>query len=384
MPKTIAIICPFEFADSIPCVRNFAVMLARSGVRVELFVSESDSIYTPLTLEETNLYVHRLPLKKNLHNLLRHTPYLSTFVGWVARNCIGKNISTFVGIDPSGLVCATILGSMMRRPWIYFSLEIPVLSDPESMYRRYKPYEVWASRRAALIIIQDEGRANVMAEENGIPMEKFAYLPNSPLGPAFVQKTSFLRDRLKISAEKKIILYSGSHGRSMYTRELAEVAQSFPEDWQMVFHFRWNHPAIRAHFGNLLDSDKIVISTKPVPYDELRSLVSSADVGVALYNQPNSPNTVFLGKSSGKLNQYLQCGLPVVTNRFPGWAEWLPKYCSGITVEHPKEVIGAVRTIFNDLSSYSQGSIKHFENELRFEPAFNSLLEQLRNLKMVA
>ncbi|MDD5242730.1 MAG: hypothetical protein PHU49_01825 [Syntrophorhabdaceae bacterium] len=355
-------------------------MLAKEGILVEIFILESGTHNNDVWLPEKNIKIHCLPLKSKRGCLLSRLPNIFTFTVWAGNLCRGKQFSCFVGVDPVGLVSAAVLGSFFHVPWVYHSLELIISTDPIRMYRGYKNLEVWASRRSSLIIIQDEMRARLMAEDNGIPMDRFVFLPNSPIGPAFRHKTFVLHKKYGFDNEGKILFYAGSISDYFWSCDLAKVAQHFPANWKLVFQSRYSQDSLSNYFGNLLENGTVFVANRVVPGDLLPELVSSADIGIALYNMPGSPNVIYMGKSSGKLAQYLQCGLPVITNRMPGWEKWLSKYHSGVAIDSPNEVKNAVATILADYDSFSQGAISHFENELRFETAFEGLINRLHTL----
>src|SRR5262245_21941804 len=179
----VGILYPVGYLDTVPCVRNTIIMLARYGFTVEVFILESGDEYPKVLFNEPRVILHILR-SKGRRGIFSSIPNVFTFTTWAWNLCRGKKFIAMIGVDPPGLVAATILGIIYHTPWVYFSLELIISTDPVRMYHNYKQFEVWSSRRSHLIIIQDEVRARLIAEDNNIPMNRFAYLPNSPLGPA--------------------------------------------------------------------------------------------------------------------------------------------------------------------------------------------------------
>jgi hypothetical protein len=375
----IGILYPVDYLDIVPCVRNTIVMLAKSGFLVEVFSLEGEWVHRA-ELGGSGIIIHTLSRKDQRGWPLARVPNLPVFTAWAIRESRDRDFSCFIGVDPPGLVAAALLGTVYHKPWVYFSLELIIKSDPVRMYKRYKPLETWCSQRSSLIIIQDEARARLMAEDNHIPMDRFVFLPNSPLGPAHRQKTDFLHKRFGFGSGDKILLHAGSVGDEFLSRELALASREFPDNWRLAFHCRGIPSTHESCFGDLLRKGRLVVSSQVIPYSVLRELISSADIGIALYNLPQSPNFVYIGKASGKLCQYLQCGLPVIVTRMPGWEEALRHHRSGISVDSPSEIKAAAEQIFADYDYFSQGALAHFEEELRFEPAFAKVASRLANL----
>lgn len=376
--RRIAILYPVNFLDSVPCVFNMVIMLARQGYFVDVFIIESDDTNNDVRFNEPNVVVHVLRSKHKRCLLWRHIPNLLIFSGWALNLCRGKKFLCFIGVDPSGLVAVSVLGVAFAKPRVYFSLELIISSDPHRMYRGYKHLENWCSRHSSLVIIQDEKRAQLMSENNHLPMSRFVYLPNSPIGPSLHKKTYYLHKQFGLSHDAKILLCAGTLSGPFLSEELAHAAIDFPNDWKLVFQSRRNINRKEACFCNLSREGKIYLSDRAVSYSELDDLIRSADIGIALYDlRSQSPNVFFMGKSSGKLSQYLKCGLPVIVTRMPGWDEMLVRYHAGILVNSANDVKAAAERIFANYEYFSSGAIDLFENELNFEIAFEKVISRL-------
>lgn len=373
--KRIAIIYPADYLESVPVVRNTIIMLAKNGYFVEVFIYKSDGQHPSVQFRERNIIIHTL--QKSTTGIKKIVPNIIMFTKWASQICHKNKYLCFFGIDPAGLCVVGLLGLLYRVPWVYFSLELIISSDPIRQYPYYKTPEKWFSRRCSLVITQDEKRAQLMAEDNNIPLSRFVLIPNSPLGAARYRKTDFFQKAFALKAVDKILLSAGSLADFTLTRELMSAAQRFPKNWKLVLHGRSNLDDLPSYIKN---NNNILISKEAVAYDKLKEIIDSADIGLAFYDLAKSPNLIFAGKSSGKISQYLQCGLPVIIGKMPGWEEAIDQYHSGISVSSPKEIISAANTIFDNYEWFSQGALEHFEKELRFEPPFFSLLERLKNL----
>ncbi len=293
----------------------------------------------------------------------------------------------FIGVaeEPLALAAATLASKLFRVPLVYYSIELYLPDNTGSRFlgrciaRLKKALERWCNRQASFSIIQDRGRARLLAASNGISVSRIVTVPNSPLGCAVRQNSDHLREMFQIPDVCKIILHAGGLGNYTMCLELAEAARTWSEDLVLVFHTR---EASDPHLGMLratADNKHILFSLQPVPYAQLDALVSSADIGIALYRDIGR-NVSQIGLSSGKLSQYLKCGLPVVTTDFPSLRQIIEGYRCGICVSDPQEVDQAVRQILESYDTFSANSLFCYNELFSFEKHFGKVLARLTQI----
>lgn len=374
-PLRVAILYPVPYLDSVPAVRNLIVMLAESGVETDVFILESGDRHNAVRFGGATR-VHALAPKSGL---ARRLPNFLRFLLFARRGGRGRRYDLVVGVDPAGAGAAWLLGKLWGVPQMYYSLEIIASYDPHRMYKGYKALERRASRAARYLLIQDEGRARVIAEDNGIPMSRFRYLPNSQLENESTAKGGYFHEKFGLPPETRIALYAGSISAEFWSRELAQAARALPEGWVVVFHSRHRKSLaeLEAFFGMPLNRDRVYISGDPVEASQVSKVFASCDLGFAFYADLDSPNIRYIGKSAGKISSLFMLGKPVVMTSLPGWDEWLPAHHSGLAISSPEQIAGAVAEIVRDYPAYSAGARRHFESEMRFEPAFKALLAEL-------
>ena len=379
-PLRIALLYPVPYLDSVPAVRNLIVMLAESGAQVDVFVLENGDRHNPVRFG-SGTRVFALPPRPS-KGLGSRIPNFLRFLAMAWRGLKGgrERPDFLIGVDPAGASAAYLLGKARGIPLIYYSLEIIASYDPKRMYRGYKTLERRASHAARHILIQDEGRARVLAEDNGVPLSKFVYLPNSQLEvEARPSTTRYFHEKFGLPPETRIALYAGSISAEFWSRELAAAAAQFPEDWVLVFHSRSRRTLaeLEAFFGFKLNRDRIFISADPVEASDVAKIFASCDLGFAFYTDLDSPNIRFIGKSAGKVTSLLMQGKPVIMTSLPGWDKWLFEYSSGVAVRSSGEIPSALASIAQDFGRYQAGARRHFASELRFEPAFHELLSKI-------
>ena len=245
-----------------------------------------------------------------------------------------------------------------------------------------KVLERLCNRRAAFTVIQDWDRARLLMAENAISPEKVEILPNAPAAEAKVERTDYLRKALDIADGRPIVLFIGGISRLAGGLELAQQAKTWDLDAALVFHTRRRLTGeYETAFRRQIDGRNIYLSDEPVAGSKVRTLVTSADIGIALYQTSERDRNLFtIGKSSGKIAHYLQCGLPVVTTDLPTVKRYVEGYRCGICVNRVEQVEGAVKTLLSDYDRYSQNALACFEREFDLHRHVVPILDRLDRL----
>jgi len=268
---------------------------------------------------------------------------------------------------------------------VYFNLELFFSREFKSPFLKLmKMLERFFNQRCSFTIIQDQERARLLAEENRISPETIVLLPNSPLGPPLYRRSDYLRKKIALPPEAKLILYVGTLDKSTYIPELIQAARQWPAEWTLVLHSRQYENPIGL---DLDDFPWVKSSGGPVPYTDLPALISSADVGLVLYRHDDTiwmgDNITYVGLSSGKLAQYLRCGVPVAVIAFPGLCELIERYHCGICVQEVPELQEAIATILAHYQDYSQGALACFSEVFDFERHFDAVLARLHEMATI-
>jgi glycosyltransferase involved in cell wall biosynthesis len=126
---------------------------------------------------------------------------------------------------------------------------------------------------------------------------------------------------------------------------------------------------------------RVILSLEPVNYDDLDTLVSSGKIGVVLYREDFGLNFRLAG-ASGKLAQYLRCGLPVVCLDLPGVGDVVRKFDCGICVQSIDEMGEAIRLILHDYDRYSINALKCYMDNYEFGAHFEKVLRVISSLSV--
>ena len=124
---------------------------------------------------------------------------------------------------------------------------------------------------------------------------------------------------------------------------------------------------------------RLFLSLDVVPHDQLDVLISSADIGVALYRDLSSSHTV-ISAASNKLGHYLKCGLPVIVNDYPSLERLMATYECGVCVSSPREVGQAVQQILEDYQSFRANAILAYQEKYNFDAYIGDVIERIEAL----
>ncbi|MFC2005135.1 glycosyltransferase [Chloroflexota bacterium] len=303
-----------------------------------------------------------------------------------AKNIVAqRKYIDFIAFDNQGLLFASFIGSEMGVPVIYYSLEIHLSYDSTNYnFMKYKSFRILKELErkyhevALATIIQDEERARLLLEDNRVPNSPILLVPVSLLGGRKDEKTDYLFERLNIPRKKRVILHLGATTPDMYAVEIVEAAQKLPDEWVVVLHgpiggYNTIDKIEQADAGK-----KVYLSTELIPFDELQSLVSSAEVGLVFYKNL-SLNEFDTGSSSGKLAHYLQCGLPVITINYPGFKKIIEEYHCGICVNHPADINSTLEQITSDYEKYKMNAFRCYEERYEFSRHFQKVVDLVEN-----
>jgi glycosyltransferase involved in cell wall biosynthesis len=256
--------------------------------------------------------------------------------------------------------------------------------------RKRKRQEIACSRKAHFTIIQDQWRAQALAQENGIALSRMILVPNAPIGIARRKPNNEYRQILGIPLDKKVILCVGGIGYTTMILEVIEAANNLPNDYILVLQSR-KRPSEKNDYHDQIarkaNPEKVKIFLDPIPTEKYRAFVDSADVGVAMYracvyDSPDtfSKNVNVMGLSSGKMAGYLYSGLPVVVNNMNGPKEFVETNECGKWVNNSSEIANVLENIFQNYDFYSNNACHCFNEQLELSRNFQPVIENILRL----
>ncbi len=412
-----------------------AILLAREGYEVHLFVDAASFARSGIEFNESNIIIHRIKntirqsgiwkiklpvfrrgkfkrataatifefgrfrLARVLHGALKaiRPGKPSTLRGILTRYTryffndlfhFSEKLLTFIddsyvcifGVEPMGLVAASFALTEKNIPTIYFNMELMLESECDTVRKKHLKYiERACNRKSYLTIIGDEKRAEYLIQDNKLDKDSVVPVPVAALGEPHRVKSNYLRERLGIPENKRIILYAGNIIEWSMCLEIAQAAQKWRDDLVLVLH-TWRPEAKDEDYvkqiSTLLVSPRGFLSLQPVSWEVLPELLSSADIGVAFYRDLG-PNFVLTGLSSNKMAQYLQAGLPVITSNYPSF-EVVERYGCGKLAGSPEETERLAREIFADYERYRANAFRCYQEEYELSHHFRAVLDRIK------
>ena len=411
---------------------NSVITLANAGFEVDLFLCNVNSNYTEAVFNDERIRVYKLPgsepadikpsvqkcgsdfalkgyvrsgirsnlprlyaalrsAKSTLMNLFELALIYSgsekgllpaTLIEDTVKAMEGKNYIALIGIEKRGLVWAGKVSTILPIPYLYHSLELYLKNDPEfadSVHaRRLKIAEEKYHKGCCATIIQDSKRAEILFRDNEISDGKALFVPVSLLGEPIKSRSMYFQDKFNLPEDTVLVLHFGQIWEKRFSFELARLAQSFPEKWKMVFH----GPEVGSDGEKVRQIDQngnVVMSTDLIPYESVPALVTSAHIGLVLY-QSSRPNDYYAAFSSEKIALYLQCGLPIIAFNYPGY-EHIEKCRCGVLIDSIEDIKQAVEKIMQSYEEYRSNAHKCFTTYYEFSKNYQSVIDAMEKIK---
>lgn len=255
-------------------------------------------------------------------------------------------------------------------------------------------HSVWAfferryARRAGTVLCNEINRGRFMASNYGLDAQPVtipttlptAWIRSKPRQAGRARRLGKLG--LPTDENLRLVLHQGPYLDEVRCgRSILDAMQLLPKRYILAF--------TGNQAGAWLDAAKRDVAARPgltqrvhfigqVPFDELLKVTELFDLGLLLY--PNDGVGNFY-QAPGRLTEYIGCGLPVVTSRFPGLELLVMKRGLG-QVADPTSAEDIARAILalgqRDRRAIDEGRLqlrRTFEKELCYE-ASAALLER--------
>ena len=385
-------------------IKDLAIKLAEAGYFIDLFFKdwdvrpqyadtrEFDSYPTIRFFNFTTKVTPRGVLIRRKDRLLNKTAMLFS----IPRNfppgkiidsvllkrsmeIIGSNkYYCLIGIEKKGLIWAGILSELIKCPLIYYSLELYLEDNPvlDRVYHLLAAEREFHKKTIATII-QDKLRAQALLEANGIENTHVLYLPVSSRGKVNCQRSFLLHDRLNIDRNKKFILYFGGLDKTRSIAEIVRSAANLDEDSMLVLHGFGPKRYIR-HLMSIADPQKVRFSFDFVPEEQILELVSSAQIGIAIYKTSNL-NDRLVAFSASKIAYYMQCGVPMITFDTESFRELANTHQCLELISTFDEIPQKVRLMFANYDQYREAAFAAYDDYYNFEKNFAKLVIDLKS-----
>ena len=362
-----------------PCTITSAVLLAKAGYDVDIFVYRPHDDPAAVKFQEANIRVYDLTRFGGPEAVPAGEPFIPGAVLNAARKIIaGHHYVCFMGIESKGLIFAGLLQEQFRVPVIYFSTELYYTGhphiDPEAL-QKIKPLERKYHARAIATIVQDEERGRILIEDNRVHPGKIFYVPVGLLGEPVARREKIFHRMFNLPESERILLQFGSIHPYRQSDRIAAISESLPDGWTLVLH-GFIAPEIRDIVKGLNNASGIRLSGGLVPLEDLPSLVAAADVGLVFYTDDNL-NDYNTGLASDKMARHMQCGSPVITCDFPGFRRVVDTYQCGVCVDDPARIPAALARIEREYDAFVQGTRRAYREQYEVSRHFKAVLDYL-------
>jgi len=187
------------------------------------------------------------------------------------------------------------------------------------------------------------------------------------------ERSTVLRDSLRISKEEKILLFEG---RLDVNRGIEEgiLSLKYLSHCSLVM-LGFGPDLYISGLKRLIENEGLtdrVYFFGAVPFDEVTRTAMSADIGLILLQ---NADLNFYYASPNKLFDFMAAGLPVVGSNFPDMKKFIEGYNIGMTCDptNPREIADAIDYIISDENRYNEmkknaleaAKIFNWENEGR-------------------
>jgi glycosyltransferase involved in cell wall biosynthesis len=372
-----AVLCDNVHLEAVPFVREPLVHLAAEGFGIDLVAPSASYGYPEWTPVEG---VRQLVVSGYRD---RPTAQDVRTLGWIAlRGLVRRDYAAVLATPIVSVVLGAVLSGLWHVPLVVLSDELYTEGDANSPHPRWHRVMHRAHARAALTIIPDLRRAELLRSEAALlKNQAFVELPNTPSGVAATGDRDGVRKRLRVAPDDVLVLSSG--GIYPWTRapELLSALPSLAANTVLVFQMNTRaDPSTRELYDLLERAYPVRFLPDPVPYEQVDEIVTACDIGVALYRDEN-PNLAMTGKSSGKLGRYLRAGKPVIVDR-TGGLDWVADYGAGEILTDTTELPTVIEKIMADYARYAERARECYAEHLAFEsywPGVRAALADVMN-----
>jgi glycosyltransferase involved in cell wall biosynthesis len=279
----------------------------------------------------------------------------------------------FIGIEKKGLIWAGILSQIYKCPSIYYSLELYTEDHPGAKgYSYLRKAEKQYHQLSGATIIQDRRRATALLKYNEVETTHLIYFPISVRGNIVEQKSSYFHQKYKINKARKLLLCFGQIQDERFSGDVVRVASRLREDMMLVLH-GFGDPTYLAYLQSIAAVDRVILSFDIVEEEKILDVISSATIGLALYENTSS-NDRLAAFSSVKVAYYMQCGVPVIAFDSESFRELMNAYKCGELINSIDEIPQKVEKILNNYDSYKEQAFKAFKQFYDFDENFKKLI----------
>lgn len=355
--RCAAFLIPHPYVDALACFREPIRLLAEEGWAVDLYTAVSPLHPAPFFGRANVRLIPVVMSRAGAVDLVRRLV------------CHRPKYRWLVTVPQWGLHYGAMASRLSGIPMGCISDELKTESEaktPEQL--DWKRRERRAHQRCRWTIALSQERADFIREENGLgPGHRIFVVPNAEPGASRRVKSRYFHDVLGLPLDTRVLLHAGSLWWKEATA-LIELAHSWTNDWVVVFQGRYV-----ASTNGWCDSAHVRFSRQVLPAALLGYAVSSASIGLALYDESQTNNRL-MGTASGKVSLYMKNALPVIATRAGGF-EWIEREQCGVCVSSIGDIPAAADRIWTDYDRYACNVQRYYDESLDFATRFRPVAQ---------
>ena len=374
--KPIALLISPAPIDGYPPVQNQAKILADEGFKVlvasSLRNNSGKNEFSYPNIEIANFSLNSSFISRRLARVKFYTQILQWRLRFQGR------IKVEISYDPEGIFYSSIIPFKPELRIAHFHellFGIEVLGKSSALF--YENFSIRVIKKFSLVVAADSYRSEILQKKLG--------LKNVPLT---IRNLPMLQDSLKIikkPAQKPFsVVYHGSIGTTQALDSIVRSMKFWPED--VKFHV-YGTPSSQTlnHLKQLASADKVdsrLVFEGWFPTSEIISHLQKHSVGASFYRPKNDKNKFNAG-ASNKRYQYMQAGIPQISDTNPGIVELIEENGVGLCVspDDPPAIAKAVRFFYeNEAMSqqYGEKALSLCQTDFYYEKEFLPILDFIR------
>ena len=337
-----------------------------------------------------DLVIHNIEFWKNQYLWFRDKIKYYYFSLYKSSN---SKPEILIAVDNSGLIAASIVCffSKAKPTLVFWSLELDTGVSPLILKRLHDWFFSKCIKLSDALIIQEKSRLELLCKKLNTDFHflDIFLIPHSPIGDYQTPNrkpdvcNNFFRKKFSLDASEKIILHAGWIHDAMCVDKIAETSKSWKSNYRLVLHEREkrspNEPFIQ--YVSSLSGNKTLLSLNPVSFDRMEEVFSSADIGIIAYEKKYGEGRENAHKASGKLGQYLKCGIPVIALDLPGYSEMFLRYRCGMVFQDFASIENCIDEILEDYEFFRKEALRCFQAEFDFRKFFQPLINYAHSIK---
>jgi glycosyltransferase involved in cell wall biosynthesis len=303
---------------------------------------------------------------------------------WLAKNAWKphwRSYASFSGTSEDPVAIVGVLSAIHRRPSFILADEIRTDSYYGNRPESWKRLCRWGYRRAALNIVNDDARLDLLRQYASLPptVPLIVYpgcYHNPPTPPADYRRQ--LRRQWGIPEDAFVIGASGRFNLDLGADLLFEALASDPSIHAVIQPLGYD--SYESYLVNYISRfANVYVESHRLDWDQSWLSAVGMDVGMAFYRQQASQFQK-MGISSNRLCMFLAMGVPVIGNRQPSY-EFLERFGCGVMVSDAQEFMQALEYVRRNLDSMRAACKVCFEEYIMPPSRYQNLARAIANAR---